>query len=104
MSWKSRVLPGLADQQTGPNIFLRLRPAGSAPVGRKVYTFLDAYLAVLCYNRNPKPLDLVSITDGKDDEITLIRIAINQHVTKGVKHGHPVHQIGVEFLEVSDMG
>lgn len=42
---------GLQTSRQVQNIFSRVEPAGDAPLGKQVYTVLDAYLAVLRYNR-----------------------------------------------------
>ena len=42
------------------------------------------------------------LTGGKDDESTVMPVAVCQHVSRVMKHGHPVHLIGTKFWQVGD--
>ena len=63
---------------------------------------LDGYMCALRYNRSIMPLNLVFVTDGEAQDESILHWAIKEHVTKAVHQGFQAHQLGIEFLQVSD--
>ncbi len=91
---------GLQTSQDVQAVFSRIRPTGGAPVGKYVQAILDGYLSTLRYERNLKPLNLVIITAGDEDNWNILGSAIPDHLGHLTKHGYPGHQLGIEFLLV----
>jgi len=93
---------GLQSAQEVHEIFSRVRPRGGTPLGLRINTILDGYMSILRYERDLKPLNLVVITDGKASDERILFAALEEHVTRIVRRGHPAHQMGIEFLQVGD--
>lgn len=91
---------GLQTSQDVQAVFSRVRPTGGTPVGRYVHAILDGYLSTLRYERNLKPLNLVIITAGGEDNWNILLTAIMDHLDQLTKRGYPGHQLGIEFLLV----
>jgi len=93
---------GLQSAQEVHEIFSRVRPRGGTPLGLRINTNLDGYMSSLRYERDLKPLNLVVITDGKASDERILFAALEEHVTRIVRRGHPAHQMGIEFLQVGN--
>lgn len=91
---------GLQTTQDVQAVFFRIRPTGGAPVGKHVQAILDGCLSTLRYERNLKPLNLVVITAGEEDNWCILMSAITDDLNQVTKRGHPGHQLGIEFLLV----
>ena len=73
---------GLQTSQDVQAVFSRIRPTGGAPVGKYVQAILDGYLSALRYERNLKPLNLVVITAGEEDNWCILMSAITDHLKR----------------------
>lgn len=70
--------------------------------GQRVNDILDGYMTTLRYCHELTPLNLLVVTDDEIADRTLLNRTVKGHLKSLMEHGHPVHQLGIEFIQVGD--
>ena len=99
---RATFYPGLHTEREAREAFNIEAPANGTPTGARINDILDAYMCTLRYYRDLTPLNLLIITYGEANGEETLRWTVEEHLTNLINRGYPAHQLGIEFVQVSD--
>ena len=99
---RTTFYPCLHTEREAREAFNIVAPANGTPTGARVNDILDAYMCTLRYYRDLTPLNLLIITYGEANGEETLRWTVEEHLTNLINRGYPAHQLGIEFVQVSD--